>query len=138
MAIGLSQRVDWHRQSWIIKINYLVEKEYKTHDGWRRACKRLLEKNLFGFTIYDGLTGQTKGDLRDFVICAVPIDLDNPDMMRHKGFRSIGEWDGEKGFIYEDATERIALTVEVAKRQQQVVECPPDPSRFAEALRHLK
>lgn len=99
-----------------------MPREYTTHDGWKRACKRLLELQLRSILdpppIYDTLTGQTKGDLRDFVICAVPIDLNYHEKMERKGFRSIGEWDGEKGCIYEDAAERISHTVEVAKRIQ--------------------
>lgn len=80
-------------------------KEYKTHEGWKRACKSLYDKVLSGSEacFFWQVTGLTKQDLRDFQISAIAFDeVEHP---LHAGFCTIAEWDGEKGVIYDNAKE---------------------------------
>lgn len=96
-----------------------MPREYTTHDGWKRACKTLLTRELAKRhkppVIHHGLTGLTKEDFRDFCICAVPIDLNQTyAWLRDRGFTSIGEWQGDKGYVNEDAASRISDVIAIA------------------------
>jgi hypothetical protein len=100
-----------------------MPKEYKTHDGWKRACERLLTQTYteLGVThdelLYWQITGETKKDLREFQISPIPFDQlpASGESWRFRGFYAIAEWDGEKGELYEDARKRIAGSVRERK-----------------------
>ena len=55
-------------------------KEYKTYQGWKRACKKVCPNCFF------------EGD-KDIAQCLVSIE-------GKKGVVGIGEWDGEKGEVF--------------------------------------
>lgn len=85
----------------------LTVKEYKTHEGWKRACKSLYDKVLSGSEacFFWRVTGLTKQDLREFQISTIAFEeIVSPG---YAGFRAIAEWDGEKGIIYPEAKEAL-------------------------------
>lgn len=108
-----------------------MSREYRTHDGWSKACQKLLTRvyEELGTTkdevLYWRLSGETKKDLREFHISAKPLTVDGGYEFS-MDYLAIGEWDGEKGEIYKEANKSIATVLRDVKLARIKGKIPKD------------
>lgn len=83
--------------------NHLGEVEYTSYDSWRRACKKV-DANVW----FDG----------DRDICNAFVGT---KPYKRKETRAIGEWDGAKGSVFQDA-KKIAAAASTSKEEDESAE----------------